>query len=88
MTQNRIVRLKNKLIEDVTVIEQNKVIKQINLRNKIIYESPHDREMRELAEEIQRKYMKYCEELQKKLEKENEKIMKEILEDMNKDEGC
>ena len=88
MTQNRIVRLKNKLIEDVTVIEQNKVNKQINLRNKISYESPHDRVMRELAEEIQRKYMKYYEELQKKLEKENEKIMKEILVDMNKDEGC
>jgi hypothetical protein len=90
MTQNRIVRLKNKLIEDITVIEQDKNIKQNNLCNISYFESPYERKLRELTEEMGRQQMRDMNEFIKKLEKDNEKIMQEMLENMKKkkNEGC
>ena len=84
MTQNRITRLKNKLIEDITVIEQNKFVKQNNLNNKIYIESPYDRKMLELAEQIKRQQMRDWVELQKKLVEDQERIMREMLESIKK----
>jgi hypothetical protein len=84
MKQNRITRLKNKLIEDITIIEQNKTIKHNNLNNKIYIESPDERRIRELTEQISSQQRRDFTELGKELEKENEMILLKILEDMKK----
>ena len=87
MTENNISQLKERLIIDVNIIEQKRSAKQNTLYSKKIYiESPTDRRLRELAEEIDRNIRIEAIVFIKKLEKENEKIKLEFLEKMKKEQ--
>ena len=86
MTENNIDQLKKKLIEDINSIEQNKMVKQKVMYNKIYIESPYDKRVRKLADEIEHENRRLERELIKKLEEENEKLAQEAMEKIKRDQ--
>jgi len=86
MTENNIDQLKKKLIEDINSIEQNKRVKQKLMYSKIYIESPYDKSVRNLADEIEHENRRLERELIKKLEEENEKLAQEAMEKIKRDQ--
>jgi DNA repair photolyase len=83
--ENIIDQLKKRLIEDIAIIERTRAAKQNIIYNNIIHiESPDERRLRELAEEIERDQMKKYLEIKKEHERLNQEAMEKIKRDQEK----